>query len=37
VKSKAKKALEIASALLVEAGFSAEGELSDDIDKIAAG
>jgi DNA-binding response OmpR family regulator/predicted nucleic acid-binding Zn-ribbon protein len=37
VKSKAKKALEIASALLVEAGFSADGEPSEDIDKIAAG
>jgi CheY-like chemotaxis protein len=34
IKAKAKKALEIASALLVEAGFSADGE-SSDLDKIA--
>ncbi len=35
VKAKAKKALEIASALLVEAGFSADTDGSDDLDKIA--
>jgi DNA-binding response OmpR family regulator/predicted nucleic acid-binding Zn-ribbon protein len=36
VKAKAKKALEIASALLVEAGFSADAD-SDEIDKMANG
>lgn len=36
VKSKAKKALEIASALLVEAGFSADGEPPEDVDKVEA-
>lgn len=36
VKSKAKKALEIASALLVEAGFSTDGEPPEDVDKVEA-